>query len=219
MNSGNFIHTLSELRASADFSLLPSALMATLAAPCRKAHSSNPEIVEVHCNKKFVEVHCSRSTKQETVADLLTPCLACPKMTPLSREEHTEIMRETDFVIPVKDVGPFMRAVVEAVASIYTPRRIIFIAETDVLDHINKLASAWDLPHTTCFAFVYEETFFHGLAESSSLPASVWTKEGLRARFDVCQSLNTRTGCFAICKLYRPASAAPSIVRSAHPST
>ena len=163
------------------------ASLAPLAATHRKPHLCSTETIDARCS-----LHAKQ---QETVADSPTPCLACPKVAPLSREEHAEIMRQTDFVIPVKDVGAFLRAVVEAVATIYTPRRIVFIAETDVLDALNKLASAWDLPPTTRFAFVYEETFFHGLAESSSLPASVWTKEGLRARFDAYQNANTRTGC------------------------
>lgn len=52
---------------------------------------------------------------------------------------------DVDFVIPVKDVGAVLRAVVEGVAAFYSPRSIVFVAPAQVLQSILRLVSLWDM--------------------------------------------------------------------------
>jgi hypothetical protein len=70
-----------------------------------------------------------------------------------------------DFVIPVKEVGPVLRAVVEGVVNNYLPRTIVFVAENNVLDRISWLLPGWCMRgiHTR---LVSEETLFAPLGLS-----------------------------------------------------
>jgi len=51
---------------------------------------------------------------------------------------------DVDFVIPVKEVGAVLRAVVEGVVDFYSPRSIVFVASAPVLERILRLLPLWD---------------------------------------------------------------------------
>ncbi len=50
-----------------------------------------------------------------------------------------------DFVMPVKEVGPVLRAVVEGVMQYYQPRSIVFVAPETVLGHLVLLLPLWKM--------------------------------------------------------------------------
>jgi len=64
---------------------------------------------------------------------------------------------ETDFVIPLKQVGLITRAVLEGVYARYSPRRIIVVTSRREIRILMKLAPTWSVNR---LEYVAEEDFF-----------------------------------------------------------
>eukprot|EP00943_MAST-04B_sp_MAST-4B-sp1_P006813 g6813.t1 len=61
----------------------------------------------------------------------------------------------TDFVLPLKEEGICLKAVVMQIFKFYNPRRLIIVSRPDVLDRISKLIQYWDLSNSDCWKLIF----------------------------------------------------------------
>ena len=77
----------------------------------------------------------------------------------------------TDFVLPLKEEGICLKAVVMQIFKFYNPRRLIIVSRPDVLDRISKLIQYWDLSNSDCWKliFVNEVTLLDAVLGKNSI--------------------------------------------------
>ena len=75
---------------------------------------------------------------------------------PISTDEYN-ITSKMDFVVPLKKVGLITRAVLEAIHSLYKPKRIIIVSMRSEGEILKSLVSLWAVGRVE---FIEEELFF-----------------------------------------------------------
>ena len=75
----------------------------------------------------------------------------------VANDSEYEITSKMDFIVPLKQVGLITRAVLEAIHSFYSPKRIIIVSSKAEGNIVRTLAPHWN---AGVVEFVDEETFF-----------------------------------------------------------
>ena len=73
----------------------------------------------------------------------------------ISLEAEMRHLACTDFVLPLKEEGVCLKAVVMQIFKFYNPRRLIIVSRPDVLDRISKLIQYWDLSNSDCWKLIF----------------------------------------------------------------